>query len=95
MAVRVEHDEIRDQAINIRASRRQRSLIDQAARAVNKSRTEFILETASREAENVLLDQVYFRLDAKSYARFSSLLDAPPAPTPELKDLLNTKAPWD
>lgn len=95
MAIRLEQDEIRDQAINIRASRRQRSLIDQASRVVNKSRTEFILETASREAENVLLDQVYFRLDAESYARFSALLDAPPAPTPELRKLLNTKAPLD
>jgi uncharacterized protein (DUF1778 family) len=95
MAVRAEQEEIRDQAINIRASRKQRSLIDRAARVVNKSRTEFILESASREAENVLLDQVYFRLDAESYARFSALLDAPASPTPELRSLLNTKSPWD
>jgi uncharacterized protein (DUF1778 family) len=95
MAVRTKRDEMRDQAINIRASRRQRSLIDQAARVVNKSRTEFILEAASREAENILLDQVYFRLDAEAYARFSALLDAPPEPTPERQRLLSTKAPWE
>lgn len=95
MAVRAEHSEIRDQAINIRASRGQRDLIDRAALVLNKSRSEFILESASREAENVLLDQVYFRLDAKAFAQFNALLDTPPAPTPELTNLLNTKAPWE
>lgn len=95
MAVRAEHDEIRDQAITVRASRGQRDLIDRAARALNKSRSEFILETVSREAENILLDQVYFHLDAESFAQFSALLDAPAAPTPELHRLLKTKAPWE
>ncbi len=95
MALRAESPENRDQAINIRASRRQRDLIDRAARAVNKSRSEFILESASREAENVLLDQVYFRLDEDAYARFIAFLDAPPEPTDELRELLNTKAPWE
>ncbi len=95
MALREAAPENRDQAINIRATRGQRDLIDRAARVVNKSRSEFILETMSREAENVLLDQVYFRLDDDAYARFSAMLDAPPAPTAELRDLLNTKAPWE
>jgi len=95
MAVQAASLENRDQAINIRTTRGQRDLIDRAARVVNKSRSEFILETMSREAENILLDQVYFRLDDDAYARFSAMLDAPPAPTAELRDLLNTKAPWE
>lgn len=93
MALQAERPENRDQAINIRATRRQRDLIDRAAEVAGKTRTEFILETVSREAENVLLDQVYFRLDDEAYAEFMALLDAPPAPTPELRELLNAKAP--
>jgi len=95
MSVQAASPENRDQAINIRATRGQRDLIDRAARVVNKSRSEFILETMSREAENILLDQVYFRLDDDAYARFSAMLDAPPAPTAKLRELLNTKAPWE
>lgn len=95
MALRTESTEIRDQAIYIRASRRQRDLIDRAARVANKSRSEFILESASREAESVLLDQVYFRLDEEAFARFVAFLDAPPEPTPEPRELLNAKAPWE
>jgi uncharacterized protein (DUF1778 family) len=96
MALRAESLETRDQAINIRASRRQRDLIDRAAQAVGKNRSEFILETMSRESENILLDQVYFRLDDEAYAAFTALLDAPPdEPTPELRKMLLTKAPWE
>jgi uncharacterized protein (DUF1778 family) len=86
---------IRDQAINIRASRKQRDLIDQAARTVNKSRSEFMLEAACREAEDVLLDRTFFHLDPEAFDRFSELLDNPPAPSHALRRLLLTKAPWE
>jgi uncharacterized protein (DUF1778 family) len=85
----------RNQAIHIRASRRQRALIDQAAGAVGKSRSEFMLETACREAENVLLDRTFFRLDPEAFARFNALLDAPPAPSDGLRRLLLSRAPWE
>lgn len=95
MAQRAESIEVRDQAINIRVTQAQRDLIDRAASALGKNRSEFILETMSRESEHVLLDQVYFRLDDDAYARFTALLDAPPAPTASLRDLLQRKAPWE
>jgi len=51
----------RDQLINIRASRERRDLIDRVARAVRKSRSNVMIEAASREAEDVLLNRVFFR----------------------------------
>ena len=90
-----DHTTTRDTAINIRASRRQRDLIDQAAQVLGKSRSDFMLETACREAEGVLLDRTFFRLDRESYARFTALLDNPPPPSDELRKLLSTKAPWE
>lgn len=81
--------------INIRAKRMQRDLIDQAAELLGKSRSDFMLETACREAEDVLLDQRVFVLDAEAFEKFQALLDAPPIDNPRLRALLATKAPWE
>jgi uncharacterized protein (DUF1778 family) len=83
---------IRDAHINIRAKRAQRDLIDQAAELLGKTRSDFVLETACREAQEVLLDQRVFRLDAET---FQALLDAPPSDNPKLRRLMATKAPWE
>jgi uncharacterized protein (DUF1778 family) len=82
-------------SINIRAKARQRDLIDQAAGRLGRSRSEFMLEAACREAEDVLLDQTFFTVDAATFARFQALLDKPLPATDELRRLLKTKAPWD
>ena len=82
-------------SINIRAKAKQRDLIDQAASRLGRSRSEFMLEVACREAEDVLLDQAFFAVDAGTFAQFQALLDKPLPPTDKLRRLLNQKAPWD
>lgn len=82
-------------SINIRAKTRQRDLIDQAAGRLGRSRSEFMLDAACREAESVLLDQAYFAVDAGTFAKFQALLDHPLPPTEKLRRLLKTKAPWE
>lgn len=86
---------MRDAAINLRARPEQRELIDQAARVLGKSRSDFMLEAACDKAQSVLLDQVFFKLDAARFREFTALLDAPPAPNPGLERLMAVKAPWD
>ncbi len=81
--------------ISIRAKAGQRDLIDQAADRLGRSRSDFMLEAACRQAEEVLLDQTYFALDAKSFAAFQAMLDKPPAPTDRLRRTLKSRAPWD
>lgn len=85
----------RDVNINLRANRKQRSLIDRAAEALGKNRSDFMLEASCREAESVLLDRRYFALDAETFGQFTAALDAPPADNPRLRRLLAEKAPWD
>lgn len=85
----------RDVMINIRARQRQRDLIDEAAAVLGKNRSDFMLETACREAEAVLLDRRVFALDEASWERFTALLDAPPRELPQLRKLLSTPAPWE
>ncbi len=81
--------------ISIRAKAGQRDLIDQAAERLGRSRSEFMLDAACRHAEDVLLDQTYFSLDAKSFAAFQALLDAPPAPSDRLRRTLPANVPWE
>lgn len=82
-------------SINIRAKVKQRDLIDQAAERLGRSRSDFMLEAACREAEDVLLDQAFFTVDEGTFAKFQDLLENPLPPTDKLRRLLKTKAPWE
>jgi uncharacterized protein (DUF1778 family) len=81
--------------INIRAAERQRDLIDQAADQLGRTREGFMLDASCREAEDVLLDKVIFRLDTQAFTQFQAALDNPPAPNEQLRRLMATKAPWE
>ncbi|MBX3301381.1 MAG: DUF1778 domain-containing protein [Nitrospira sp.] len=85
----------RGETINLRASQKQKMLIDRAAELLGRSRSDFMLETACREAETVLLDRRYFGLSPGAFKRFTTMLDKPPASNPKLRRLFETKAPWD
>ncbi|MBV9385534.1 MAG: DUF1778 domain-containing protein [Chroococcidiopsidaceae cyanobacterium CP_BM_ER_R8_30] len=45
--------------------------------------------------EDALLDQVFFTVDAGTFAKFQALLDEPLPPTDKLRRLLKKKAPWE
>lgn len=81
--------------INLRTDEARRELIDQAAEALGKDRTEFMLDAATREARAVLADRRFFQLDDEAFARFADALDVPPADNPRLRKLVRTAGPWD
>jgi uncharacterized protein (DUF1778 family) len=80
--------------INLRVTRRDRDLIDRAADALGKNRTEFMLEATRRAAEDALLDRSLFRLGTERFNAFQAALDAPAKPPEALRDLMTRKAPW-
>jgi uncharacterized protein (DUF1778 family) len=81
-------------SINLRIETHTRQLIDDAAAILGKSRTEFMVESARREAIDVLLDQRLFALDPERYDAFMHALDNPPAPGPKLRSLLRRVPAW-
>lgn len=81
----------REVKISIRAHKNQRDLIDSAAEHLGKTRSDFMLESACREAESVLTDQRVFVLDDKQWKTFIKALDAPPKPRPRLEKLMREK----
>lgn len=80
--------------INLRAQPEQRSLIDQAAAVLGKSRSDFILDSSCRRAKDVLLNRNTFLLDDARMAEFMALLDKPVDENKALQTLLATKAMW-
>lgn len=85
---------MRDAAINLRALPEQRDLIDHAAQLLGKNRSDFMLEAACDKAQAVVLDQVFFALDADKFREFTKLLDAPPTRNVGLERLKAVKPPW-
>lgn len=81
-------------SINLRIEAGTRQLIDDAAAILGKTRTEFMIETARRQAIDVLLDQQLFTLDERRFAAFVHALDHAPAPGPKLRSLLRRVPAW-
>jgi uncharacterized protein (DUF1778 family) len=85
----------RREALNIRIKPEERSLIDRAARAVGKNRTDFILEAARHAAEDALLDRAVVAVSSEAYAEFLKRLEAPVKPNERLRRTMRTPAPWE
>lgn len=82
------------ETLNLRIPAAERGLIDRAAKASGKTRTDFILGAARRAAEDELLDRTIFVVSPESYSKFLALLDAPPQPSERLKRTMRTPPPW-
>lgn len=94
-ATRTKQRQPRDVTINLRANQRQRTLIDRAAAALGKNRSDFMLEAACREADAVLLDQRLFLPDEKAFKLFAAALDKSPTENRGLRRLLAARPPWE
>lgn len=81
------------QAVNLRIREDVRALIDQAARAQGRSRSDFMIDAARRAAEEALLDQTFVRVDKETYERFAAILDEPPSGE-GFQRLMAAEKPW-
>ena len=80
-------------AVNLRVRRDIRSLIDRAAQANGKTRSDFMIDASRRAAEDALLDQTLVRVDQETYNHFLSVLDQPPSGE-GFKRLMQASKPW-
>jgi uncharacterized protein (DUF1778 family) len=81
-------------SISLRIEATTRQLIDDAAAVLGKTRTEFMIECARRQAVDVLADQRLLVLGSERYDAFLDALDNPPAPGPKLRSLLRRVPAW-
>ncbi len=86
--------EIPTHAVNLRIRSDIRTLIDRAATAYGKTRSEFMIDAARRAAEDAVLEQTLMRVDQKTYDHFLAVLDQPPSGT-GFERLMKAKKPWE
>jgi uncharacterized protein (DUF1778 family) len=84
----------KDEVIQIRASAETKAVLNRAATLRGQKLSEFMLDSARRQAEETLLDQRTFFLDARAHEKFLELLDNPVMPSKELRARMNRKPPW-
>ena len=87
-------DKSETRAVNLRVRNDIRSLIDRAAKAHGKTRSDFMIDAARRAAEDALLDQTFLRVDAETHALFLDILDKPPSGE-GYRRLMDAPKPWD
>ncbi|NLH79254.1 MAG: DUF1778 domain-containing protein [Phyllobacteriaceae bacterium] len=92
MASRPSH-ESQTRAVNLRLREDVRGLIDRAARARGKTRSDFMIDAARKAAEEALLDLTLVRVDVESYEHFLSVLDLPPSGE-GFERLMKARKPW-
>lgn len=83
------------ETLNLRIKPAERDLIDRAAKARGKNRTDFVLEAARAAAEEALIEQRIIMADPEAYQEFLARLDQTPSPNAALRKTMQTPAPWE
>lgn len=81
------------ETISLRMSAEQKGVIDIAAKALGRSRTAFIVESAVDRARNMLLDKRDFVLSPKKWDEFLAVLDQP-VDNVAMRKTMETTPPW-
>ncbi len=84
----------KDDVIQIRTSAEAKAILNRAAALRGQKLSEFMLDSARRQAEDTILDQRAFFLDDEAHGRFLALLNAPPKKSAKARARLNRKLPW-
>jgi uncharacterized protein (DUF1778 family) len=79
---------------NIRATRSEKTLVEQAARASHMTSSQFVIQAALRSAEEVLADQTRFVLPPDKWEEFVALLDRPARVLPRLREAASKPSPF-
>jgi uncharacterized protein (DUF1778 family) len=85
----------KDDVIQIRASAATKSILNRAALLRGQKLSEFMLDSARRQAEETILDQRTFFLEPDAHEQFLAMLDAPVKPSKQLRARMRRKPSWE
>lgn len=82
-----------NRSVNLKVREDVRILIDRAAKALGKTRSDFMIDAARRAAEDALVDQTLVQAEPDSYKHYLAELDQPPSGE-GFERLMNAPKPW-
>ncbi|GAA4807876.1 DUF1778 domain-containing protein [Tomitella cavernea] len=85
----------RDRRLSLRTTARQSALIQQAAASAHKTVSEFVLDSATDRAEDVLAGRRHFAIGDIAWQAFHVELDRPAVLKPRLRALLHEDPPFE
>ena len=85
----------KDDVIQMRTTADTKAILSRAAMLRGQKLSEFMLDSALRRAEETILDQRVFFLNAKDHEKFLAMLENPIMPTREMRARTNRKRPWE
>jgi uncharacterized protein (DUF1778 family) len=85
----------KDDVIQIRTSAETKAVLNRAATLRGQKLSEFMLDSARRDAEETILDQRTFFLDPRAHVQFLAMLDHPARPTNAVRARLKRTPPWE
>ncbi|HQT65779.1 MAG: antitoxin [Acidocella sp. 20-57-95] len=85
----------KDDVIQIRASAETKAILTRAAALRGQKLSEFMLDSARRQAEDTILDQRVFFLAHEAHEAFLAMLDAPAQDVAELRTRLTKPPAWE
>jgi uncharacterized protein (DUF1778 family) len=85
----------KDHTIRIRTFAETKTILNRAAALRGQKLSEFMLDSARRQAEETILDQRAFFLDPKAHARFLAVLDRPARSIETVRARLRRKPSWE
>jgi uncharacterized protein (DUF1778 family) len=87
--------EARSERVDLRMTPEAKRTLQQAAAVLNKTVSEFLLDSGLNAALDALADRRVFQLDAKRWNEFMKALTRPPKDNPGLRKLLAHKPAWE
>jgi uncharacterized protein (DUF1778 family) len=86
---------VRSEKLDLRLTAEAKRTLNAAAKAMHRSVSEFVLESALARAQEALPDRQHFGLSAERWQEFLEALDAPTRPMPRLKRLFETQSVFE
>ncbi len=81
--------------ISMRVKESNLHFIEKIASLSGRNRTEFFLESALKNAEEIFLNTTHFSLADREWQLLNDILDRPARANQKLKKLLEKQAPWE
>jgi uncharacterized protein (DUF1778 family) len=79
---------VRTEKLDLRLTRASKQTLEAAASISRRSVSAFVLESALARADETLADRRTFMLTPDQFKAFTTALDAPPRPLPQMQRLL-------